>query len=220
MPSLFRPLSLRLATIAALIGGILSASASDGEWVSLFDGETLAGWTPNESPESFRVEEGKIVADGPRSHLFYTGPIGDAAFTDFEFSAEVFVHPRGSSAVYFHAENLGPGWTVRGLPVKITNTRVTQTATGGIYHLLETYREVSPVPDGEWFTLRIRVEGLRVHVYLNEALVTDYTQDASTLSRFQQRHLRLGSGTFALQCHGPRQRVDFRKLRVRPIPSS
>lgn len=204
--------------ICALSGSVSASRDSTTDWIPLFNGETLDGWTANESPESFRVEDGKIVADGPRSHLFYTGPIHDAVFTDFEFVAEVYVHPRGSSAVYVHAENLGPGWAVRGLPVKITNTRVDQTATGGIYHIPETYRQESPVTDGKWFELRIKVEGLRVQVFIDDQLITDYAQDPAALSYYQQKHLKIGSGTLALQCHGPGQRVDFRNLRIATPP--
>ena len=41
-------------------------------WISLFNGKSLNGWKANENPESFKVEEGAIVAQGNRSHLFYT----------------------------------------------------------------------------------------------------------------------------------------------------
>jgi hypothetical protein len=34
------------------------------------------------------------------------------------------------------------GWTVKGLPVKITNTRIAETATGGIYYIPETWQTV------------------------------------------------------------------------------
>lgn len=205
---------LPLLLIVSISFSTLSGQ-EENAWIPLFNGVSLEGWTPNENPDSFRVEDGMIVAEGARSHLFYTGEVSGATFANFEFAAEVYVHDRGSSAVYFHAENLGPGWAVRGLPVKITNTRVDQTATGGIYYLPVTYRQTSPVSDGEWFDLRIKVAGRRVTVHINGELVTDYTEDPSSLTRFEKRNLSLGSGTFALQSHGPRQRVDFRNVRVR-----
>lgn len=195
-------------------------AAQGGEWIEIFDGESLEGWTANENPASFRVEGGCIVADGPRSHLFYTGPaLGEGMFRNFEFVGEVYSHPRGSSAVYFHAENLGPGWTVRGLPVKITNSRVDKTATGGIYDLPETYRPESTVADGEWFELGIKVLGNTVTVSINGEVVTEYIQNPESLRFFQKKHRKIGQGTFALQCHGEGQRVDFRNLRVRALPA-
>ena len=74
------PFTLLLALIAQ------PAVATDLEpgWVRLFDGQSLAGWTASEHKESCRVEDGKIVVGGERSHLFYSGPIDNHDFQDFE----------------------------------------------------------------------------------------------------------------------------------------
>jgi len=61
----------------------LAFGVSGSDWRELFDGETLAGWKANESPGTWSVVGGAIVADGPVSHLFYVGPDGDATFGDF-----------------------------------------------------------------------------------------------------------------------------------------
>ena len=204
---------IRLAVL--LLATVYAWGLEEG-WFSLFDGTTLTGWTPNENPASFRIEDGRLVADGDRSHLFYTGPVGQAQFTDCEFRAEVFVHKGGSSAVYLCAANLGPGWAVKGLPVKLTNTRVAETASGGIYYIPETYRKESPVGDGQWFDLHIIILGKRVQVLIDDKLVTDYTETDASLKPFQRKNLSIGPGTFALQCHGKGQRVDYRNIRVKP----
>jgi hypothetical protein len=91
-------------------GGIVRAADEakvedkDG-WTSLFDGKSLNGWKANENPESFKVEEGAIVAQGNRSHLFYTGD--DKPFINFEFKAEVMTLP-GSNSGYSHPHQV-PG---------------------------------------------------------------------------------------------------------------
>ncbi len=43
--------------------------AEDG-WVELFDGRSLEGWRPSENKDSWKVVDGQLSADGPRSHLF------------------------------------------------------------------------------------------------------------------------------------------------------
>jgi len=53
---------------AALRGG-------DEEGTPLFNGHSLEGWKAGEHSHSFRVEDGNIVAAGPRAHLFYTGRV-------------------------------------------------------------------------------------------------------------------------------------------------
>ncbi|MEA1951576.1 MAG: DUF1080 domain-containing protein, partial [Planctomycetota bacterium] len=75
--------------------------AEDG-WVSIFDGKTLDGWKASERPESFRVEDGAIVVNGSRSHLFYDGPLANHDLKNFEFKADVMTMPKANSGIYFH----------------------------------------------------------------------------------------------------------------------
>ena len=46
-----------------------TAQEADG-WISLFNGENLDGWRAVENPSSFSVQDGMIVGNGPRAHLF------------------------------------------------------------------------------------------------------------------------------------------------------
>jgi hypothetical protein len=47
-------------------------------YTSLFNGKDLTGWKASANPDSFKVENGAIVANaaGQASHLFYDGPVG------------------------------------------------------------------------------------------------------------------------------------------------
>ena len=93
-------MNTRCAIISACLGIILMApmtwGASDS-WVSLFNGKNLDGWKANENPGTFRVVDGMIVAQGQRSHLFYTGPVEAANFQDFELKVDVKTAPRANS---------------------------------------------------------------------------------------------------------------------------
>ena len=65
-----------------------------GQWVSLFDGKTLAGWAPAEkkddpSAPKARAEEGRIVI-GPGSPLAWTGPLPKV---DYELALEMDSQP-------------------------------------------------------------------------------------------------------------------------------
>jgi hypothetical protein len=62
VPKSRRELLLSLLALPAALRG------EDG-WIPLFDGRTLDGWKANESGGSFRVVDGQIAVDGPRSHL-------------------------------------------------------------------------------------------------------------------------------------------------------
>jgi Domain of Unknown Function (DUF1080) len=68
---IFKALSLVLLLSCAGSSGI---SQQKG-WISLFDGKTFDGWQINESPETFKIEDGAIVVNGNRAHVFYNGPV-------------------------------------------------------------------------------------------------------------------------------------------------
>ena len=55
-------------------------------WHSLFDGKSLEGWRASDAPGTFSVRDGAIVVKGPRSHLFYVGPVRGHDFRDFELA--------------------------------------------------------------------------------------------------------------------------------------
>ena len=75
---------------------------ADG-WITLFDGQTLAGWKASEHPGTFTVLDGMIVAFGDRAHLFYTGSIMDHTFKNFEFKAQVMTTPGSNSGIFIHS---------------------------------------------------------------------------------------------------------------------
>src|SRR5512141_464897 len=92
-----------MKTIVSFVVAILSVTLAHGqEWQSLFDGKTLDGWKASENPGSFKVVDGQISCDGPRSHLFYVGPDAKADFKNFELSVEARTLNGANSGVYFH----------------------------------------------------------------------------------------------------------------------
>src|SRR4051812_5853677 len=102
----------RLATMLALVTAAAGISAADESgWVALFDGTSLNGWKASENPGSFRVVDGTITTDGPRSHLFYVGTgSAPASFENFELSLEVMTKPNANSGVFFHTSWIDQGW--------------------------------------------------------------------------------------------------------------
>lgn len=208
--------SLAGCAVLPLLSLVLLASAPAQEWETLFDGKTLAGWKASEATNSFKVVDGQIAGDGPRSHLFYAGRDGKADFKNFELSVEAKTLNGANSGVYFHTAFQPEGWPSTGFEVQVLNARPTEGSyrenklTGSLYGLRNLYKPL--VNDGEWFTLRILVQGKRVQVRVNDLLVVDYVEFLSTPAR------KLDHGTFALQCHDPTSKVFYRNLRVRRLP--
>ena len=92
----------RLAAVATalMLQGCAMATDKDGKgWQPLFDGRTLEGWRASDEPGTFSVRDGEIVVRGPRSHLFYVGPVQGHDFRDFELEVEVKTYPNANSGV-------------------------------------------------------------------------------------------------------------------------
>ena len=192
------------------------------EWESLFDGKSLNGWKANEARGSFKVSEGEIQCEGPRSHLFFVGADGKADFRNFEFSAEVKARQGANSGIYFHTAFQQEGWLARGLEAQVLNERPAggdyreNKLTGSLYGLRNIYKSVAR--DDEWFTLRISVKGKRVQIRVNEVLLVDYAEPSPAPVVPNAPGHKLGHGTFALQCHDAGSKVSFRNLRVKRLP--
>lgn len=58
-------------------------------WLTLFDGVTFNGWKASENADSWIIEEGAIVTNGPRSHLFYVGEDPGTPPDDPEFEKQL-----------------------------------------------------------------------------------------------------------------------------------
>jgi len=201
-----------------LLGFALSAVSSEPGWIDLFDGKTLDGWRAGENQSTFRVENGAIVAQGPRSHLFYVGDVQGAKFRNFELSAEVRTKAGANSGIYFHTTYQPADWPSSGFEVQINNSATRHgdylelKKTGSLYGIRNIYTQTAK--DEEWFTMNIRVVGKNVQVRLNNLLLVDYNEPAEPPGK------RLGSGTFALQGHDPDSLVAFRKIQVKPLPEA
>jgi hypothetical protein len=199
---------------------------STDEWITLFDGESMDGWTANENSASWILEDGAIVTAGERSHLFYTGEILDHNFKNFELSVDVKTSPGSNSGVYIHTEFQDDGWPGQGYECQVFNSAnpaanpgdyVEHKMTGSIYAIRNIWKQV--VPDNEWFNYRIVVQGKTVRTYINDMLASDYTEP-SELWRpedWQGRRLNENGGTFAFQCHDPGSKVAYKNIRVKPL---
>ena len=96
--------------------------SSSDQWQSLFNGKDLTGWKASEKQGCFTVENGAIKVSNGRSHLYYTGPVENADFTDFEFMAQVMTTPGSNSGIYFHTQYQEKGWPKKGYESQVNIT--------------------------------------------------------------------------------------------------
>ncbi|MDM4764552.1 DUF1080 domain-containing protein [Pelomonas sp. SE-A7] len=199
--------------MAADTPNTLSTAEKAEGWQLLFDGQSLEHWKASDQPGSFSLKDGAIVVKGPRSHLFYLGPVGKHDFKNFELKIDLKTFPKANSGVYFHTLWQEVGWPSKGYEVQVNNSHSDPSRTGGLWGVAD-YPQVT-APDGQWQTLSIRVEGLRVVTRIDGKLIVDYTQEANPPRKKGLEERLIRSGTFALQGHDPESEVHFRSIKVK-----
>jgi thiamine biosynthesis lipoprotein len=184
----------------------------------LFDGATLAGWTPRggryDGDAVWTVEDGAIVGrTGPNGEggLLYT----EKEYAGFELELETWIDHPFDSGVFLRM--LPPATGLKGPQVTLDYRDGGEIA--GIYadgwwqHNVEAKAAFRA---GDWNHLAIRCTGSepRVDVWLNGSLVTSWTLPAGT-EGFAER------GRIGVQVHDAGERSDnaarFRQLRIREL---
>jgi len=204
-----------------LISNVLSCQSN--EWIPLFDGKSLNGWSAAENQDTWQVKDGALVTSGIRSHLFYTGDVNNHNFKNFELVLDVKTTPGSNSGIYIHTEYQESGWPAKGYECQVINSSpktkpgqyVERKMTGSLYAVRNIWK--SPVKDNEWFNYRIVVEGKTIRTYINDELMVDYTEPDDIFRRDDKKERILTSGTFALQGHDPGSVVYYKNIKVKPL---
>lgn len=213
--------------VVALLAS-LSGQAAQPQWVSLFDGDTIAHWRGYKMatvPDGWRVVEGAITWTGGTPVDLVTRE----QYTNFEFEFDWKLPPRGNSGIMFRVTEAldrtyhsGPEYQLlhnAGHP----DGKNPLTSVGANYALHAPTRDASN-PIGEWNSGRLVVNGAHVEHWLNGEKVVEYelhTPEWTRLmeaSKFKEwpRYGREPRGHLVLQEHGAR--VQYKNLRIKVLP--
>ncbi|MCB9768909.1 MAG: DUF1080 domain-containing protein [Candidatus Omnitrophica bacterium] len=200
-----------------IVTGAFAAGDSDGGWISLFDGKSLDGWKVSEDhPDSFRVEDGQIVANGARAHLFYEGPVENHNFKNFILKADVMTTKGSNSGLYIHTKYQKDDWPNYGYECQVNNTQGDPQKTAGIYDTVKVLE--APAKDNEWFEYTIIVKGKTIETQINGKTCAKYDEKDKAELDHRSRGTDLSSGTFAIQAHDPNSKVFYKNIRVKVLP--
>ena len=196
-----------LAVSLALLAAAPDHHEKDGDdgFVAIFDGKTLDGWRAAENPDSFKVEDGAIVAAGPRAHLFH-----EQELTDFVFECEVKTEPNSNAGIFLCTEYQESGWPAQGYEVQVNISHGDPRKSGSLYRTVDILEP--PAKDGEWYVQRIEKRGKDVTVSVDGKVLYRFTEpDGVTGPK------RLQPGVLALQAHDPGSTVYFRNLKLKDL---
>lgn len=171
-----------------------NAAASTGEWRTLLDGGSLAGWQ-SVGDANWQLMDGAVAADSGTGFLLTT-----ASYADFDLDLEFWVTPDANSGVFIRCANPSEIGAATCYEVNIFDQRPDPTyRTGGIVEVAGP-RVVLETGD-RWNRYEISAHGTHLVVKLNGQTTVDTNDD------------KLEAGPFALQYGAGR--VMFRNVRIR-----
>ncbi len=190
----------------------------------IFDGKDLTGWTkvdrPNvQAPPEWSVKDGAIHVEKGPGQLETT-----SVYSDFVLQLQIRTNAQNgthhpNSGVFWRGDR-GGFWT--GYESQIRNeykdsdrSQPVDFGTGGIYNRQPARQVVSS--DNEYFTMTIVACGKHMATWVNGIQVANYddTREEGTDARKQAR---LAAGPISLQAHDPTTNLDFRNIRISPLP--
>ncbi len=170
------------------------STGSAGAWRTLFDGSSLAGWTPV-GDANWQLMDGAVAADSGTGFLLTT-----ASYADFDLDLEFWVTPDANSGVFIRCANPSEIGAATCYEVNIFDQRPDPSyRTGAIVEVASP--KVMIETGDRWNHYEISAQGSHLVVKLNGQTTVDTNDD------------KLAAGPFALQYGAGR--VMFRNVRIR-----
>lgn len=196
--------------------GVCGQNQDQEGWITLFDGNSLEGWKASENPDSFKIEDGVLKVDGPRSHLFYVGPVENHEFKNFELELKIKTEENANSGVFIHTEFQEEGWPEKGYEIQVNQTHGDWRKTGSVYSFKDV-KEVF-VEDDEWYTKHIMVKDGKITVKVNDKVINEYVESKDREGPVNDSPKKLDKGTIALQAHDPKSVIYYKDIKIKPLP--
>jgi hypothetical protein len=208
----FRFAAASLLSLAALLAFAQTKEKIPGDdWISLFNGNDLAGWH-KVGNESWTVEGGLIHGKGLTKDYGYLET--EKPYKDFQLALRFKCVGDGNSGVFFHsAFKPGTADVTQGMQFEIDCNMMHHT--GGVYTEEGGHWVVWPAPENEsvvrldeWNDYLVEVVGNRYKSRLNGVPMIDFTDPKPGAP----------DGTIALQLHaGGRGNMQFRDIWIRDL---
>src|SRR5207237_1201845 len=144
------------------------------EFVSLFNGKDLTGWTTVQGGAgNWKVVDGAITCEGAASYLFSSRD----DYADFHLKVEARINKAGDSGIFFRTgkKPSNPG----GFEAQINIAGPSDWSMGSLWGLKKA-TEPPPPPD-IWFPMEIIAQGDRIRILVDGKQTVDYTDPTRRL---------------------------------------
>lgn len=216
-PCLFTLGAVGLAISAAEIACAEPPPADSA--TALFDGKTLAGWEGN--AEIFRVRDGAIVAGSASQRIAHNEFLATKkSYTNFDLRLEAQLVGEGKNAgVQFRSRRIPNHHEVKGYQCDMGQMQG-KSIWGWLYDESRRRKFLAKAADSkaaaakfreqDWNKLRIRCEGPRIQIWVNDIPTVDYREPQADIPQ---------SGIIALQIHGgPPAEASYRNIMIQELP--
>ena len=223
-----------MKTFVSLFGLLLTVLPLSGAPVAIFDGKTFTGWE-GDTAKTWRIEKGEIIAGKPdikqpRNEFLCT--TGD--YADFDLRLE-YRRGENNGGVQFRSERVSNHHEVSGYQADFApgidgclydeSRRNRFLAVFGVADVdlsseagrpgalirraLDSQVEnAKKLGIGEWNRYRIRAEGPRIQLWINDVLTADYTEKDEGIPR---------TGKIAIQIHGGATEIRYRNITIEDL---
>jgi hypothetical protein len=204
-------------TLLSLCCAAVLGSASNQEWVPLFNGRDLEDWN-HVGDGGFTIEDGLLKTQGGMGLLWYAPRKLENVVVRVVYkgasqnNAGVFIRIPESPTEPWMPVN-------RGYEVQIDDRADEFHKTGVLYSL--TRAKASPGKPDDWNVMEITLDGDRTIVRVNDVLVTDFTEGDDVPAKVNDyepdRGPRPSAGYIGLQNHSDDDVVYFKEVSYKPL---
>ncbi|MGM0946560.1 MAG: 3-keto-disaccharide hydrolase [Bacteroidota bacterium] len=214
-----------------------ASTATQEEWISLFDGKSFDGWHKyggGEVGKAWKIENGELYLDAANKDGWQTGDGGDIVtdeeFENFHLKYEWKIAPNGNSGVIFlvhesdeydYPWQTGPEMQVldnEGHP----DAEIISHRAGDLYDLIVSSEETVK-PAGEWNLAEIIADNGNLQLRLNDVTIVETTmwtpewEELIANSKFKDMpgFGKYKKGKISLQDHG--DLVHFRNIVLKKL---
>ena len=205
-----------MLVIALVIVWTGLASADETGFVSIFDGESFAGWEGNR--DIFRIEDKSIVAGSLKKNIPHNEFLCTTKqYSDFELRLQAKLIGEGKNAgVQFRSQRIPNHFEVSGYQCDM-GQQPTQNIWGALYDESRRRKflsvgEQDKLKDlfkpNDWNALVIRCEGRHIQIWVNSYQTVDYIEKEDVAA----------TGIIGLQIHGGKPaEAWYKNIRIKEL---
>lgn len=180
--------------VAEFVAPPLTESEIAEGWISLFDGRSTFGWTTSVDSDQplWTVEDGVLTATGDAPSLLLT----PFAIDNFELRCSAHLEAGGNSGIFLRTADAAANPATDTYELNICDGHATH-ATGSLVG--RVVAENVPAVEGAWHDWRVRCEGSRIQVWLDEQMILDFTDESDAVRLSGKIGLQVNQGRIAFR---------------------